>query len=233
MTKEYSLRNIQLLSDIPEGELNLLGQRCKWRNFEPDELILNLNDQSTDIYFIVRGEVQASVFSETGRRVIMSDLKSGDYFGEFSAIDGQPRSATIVALTRTLVAQMSDSLFIDILSKYPTASIAVMKSMVNVIRTLNERVVEFSTLGVPNRVHAELLRLAYAGRIVDGAGRISPPPTHAEIASRISTHREAVTRELKQLERKGVIERNKGSIVIKNLKEFEQMVEEARAGKLD
>ncbi len=128
---------------------------------------------------------------------------------------------------------MSDSLFIDILSKYPTASIAVMKSMVNVIRTLNERVVEFSTLGVPNRVHAELLRLAYAGRIVEGARRISPPPTHAEIAARISTHREAVTRELKQLERKGVIERNKGSIVIKNLEEFEQMVEEARAGRLD
>ena len=76
MTKEYSLGNIKLLSDIPEKELNLLGQRCKWRRFEPEELILNLNDQSTDIYFIVRGEVQASVFSETGRRVIMSDLKS-------------------------------------------------------------------------------------------------------------------------------------------------------------
>ena len=214
MTKEYSLGNIKLLSDIPEEKLSLLGQRCKWRRFEPEELILNLNDQSTDIYFIVRGEVQASVFSETGRRVIMSDLKSGDYFGEFSAIDGQPRSATIVALTRTLVAQMPDAVFIDILAKYPSASIAVMKSMVSVIRTLNERVVEFSTLGVPNRIHAELLRLAHAGRIVDGAGRISPPPTHAEIAARISTHREAVTRELKQLERKGVIERNKGLSLI-------------------
>ena len=86
---------------------------------------------------------------------------------------------------------------------------------------------------MPNRIHSELLRLAHAGRIVDGAGRISPPPTHAEIAARISTHREAVTRELKQLERKGVIERNRGSIVIKNLEEFEQMVEEARAGKID
>ena len=52
MTKEYSLENVKLLSDIPEEELNLLGQRCKWRRFEPEELILNLNDQSTDIYFI-------------------------------------------------------------------------------------------------------------------------------------------------------------------------------------
>ena len=52
-----------------------------------------------------------------------------------------------------------------------------MKSMVSVIRTLNERVVEFSTLGVPNRVHAELLRLAHAGRIVDGQDEF--PTTYA------------------------------------------------------
>ena len=91
--------------------------------------------------------------------------------------------------------------------------------------------VEFSTLGVPNRIHAELLRLARRPNS-RRAGRISQP-THAEIAARISTHRGAVTRELKQLERKGVIERNRGSIVIKNLEEFEQMVEEARAGKID
>ena len=48
MTKDYSLGNIKLLSDIPEEKLNLLGQRCKWRRFEPEELILNLNDQSTE-----------------------------------------------------------------------------------------------------------------------------------------------------------------------------------------
>ncbi len=233
MTGEHPLLQIALLSDIPEQQLAFLSQRCKWRTFQPEELILNLNDRTTDVYLIVRGEVRVSVFSESGRRVIMSDLKSGEHFGEYSAIDGQPRSATIVALTKTVVAQMPDTMFRDLLCNYPAASMKVMESMVGVIRALNERVVEFSTMGVRNRVHAELLRLAYSGRILDGAGRISPPPTHAEIASRISTHREAVTRELKQLDRLGKIERTKGAIVIKNLKEFEQMVSDARAGKID
>jgi CRP-like cAMP-binding protein len=105
--------------------------------------------------------------------------------------------------------------------------------MVGVIRTLNERVVEFSTLGVKDRIHAELLRLAQAGRIVEGSGRISPPPTHAEIAARISTHREAVTRELKKLEREGIIEKTKGSIVIIDIEKFEKVVSNARSGKAD
>jgi len=105
--------------------------------------------------------------------------------------------------------------------------------MAGAIRSLNERVVEFSTLGVRNRIHAELLRLAKSGRVVDGAGRISPPPTHAEIAARISSHREAVTRELKQLENQDLLERTRGAFVIKDIEELERMVEDARAGRGD
>jgi CRP/FNR family cyclic AMP-dependent transcriptional regulator len=106
-----------------------------------------------------------------------------------------------------------------------------MVSMAGAIRTLNERVVEFSTIGVRNRIHAELLRLARAERVIEGTGRISPPPTHAEIASRISTHREAVTRELKQLENQSLLERTRGAFVIKDLAELERMVKDARAGR--
>ena len=76
------------------------------------------------------------------------------------------------------------------------------------------------------------MRLARAGRIVDGTGRISPPPTHAEIAARISTHREAVTRELKALERSDLLERTRGAYVVKDISELERMVDDARAGRV-
>jgi CRP/FNR family cyclic AMP-dependent transcriptional regulator len=132
-----------------------------------------------------------------------------------------------------VVAQMSARAFQDLLAEFPTIALAVMVSMAGAIRALNERVVEFSTLGVRNRIHAELLRLARAGRVIEGTGRISPPPTHAEIASRISTHREAVTRELKQLENQSLLERTRGAFVIKDLNELERMVEDARAGRAE
>ena len=107
MTPERTLAKTHLLTDIPEAQINTLNCRCRWRNFEQEELILNLNDKSTDVYFIVQGEVRVTVFSESGRRVIMRDLKPGDHFGEYAAIDGDPRSATIVAMNRTIVAQLS------------------------------------------------------------------------------------------------------------------------------
>jgi CRP/FNR family cyclic AMP-dependent transcriptional regulator len=231
MTVDRTLLGTKLLASVPRDGIGTLDTRCRWRSFEPDEVILNLDDQTSDVYFIARGEVRVTVFSRTGRTVIMRDLKAGDHFGEYSAIDGEPRSASIVALTRTMVAQMPARGFQDLLAEFPTVALAVMASMAGAIRALNERVVEFSTLGVRNRIHAELLRLARAGRVIGETGRISPPPTHAEIASRISTHREAVTRELKQLENQSLLERTRGAFIIKDLAELERMVEDARAGR--
>jgi len=233
MSAERTLAGSKLLSEMPPDRITDLDTRCRWRSFEPEDVILNLDDRTSDVYFITRGEVRVTVFSQTGRMVIMRDFKAGDHFGEFASIDNEPRSASIVALTRTVVGLMPATVFQSLLHEFPKVAISVMRSMSMVIRTLNERVVEFSTLGVRNRVHAELLRLARGGRMVEGTGRISPPPTHAEIAARISTHREAVTRELKQLERQDILERTRGAFVIKDLAELERMVEDARAGRGD
>ena len=221
-----------MLRCLPEAKIAELDKRCRWRNFDADQVIINLDDESTDVYFITWGDVRVTVFSETGKTVIIHDLKTGDHFGEFAAIDGGRRSASIVALSRTSVACMSAEMFRDLLAEVPEMAQIVMQRMVGSLRTLVERVVEFSTLGVRNRIHAELLRLARAGRIVDGTGRISPPPTHAEIAARISTHREAVTRELKVLERSDLLERTRGAYVVKDISELERMVDDARAGRV-
>ena len=230
-TMNRSLGACHLLRGLPEAKIADLNQRCRWRNFEADQVIINLDDESTDVYFISWGDVRVTVFSETGKTVIIHDLKTGDHFGEFAAIDGGRRSASIVALSRTVVGCMPAEMFRDLLAEFPEMAQIIMKRMVGSIRTLVERVVEFSTLGVRNRIHAELLRLARAGRIVDGTGRISPPPTHAEIAARISTHREAVTRELKALERSDLLERTRGAYVVKDIAELERMVDNARAGR--
>jgi CRP-like cAMP-binding protein len=230
-TINRSLAASTLLQDLPPEKIADLDKRCRWRNFEADQVIINLDDESTDVYFIIWGDVRVTVFSETGKTVIIQDLKTGHHFGEFSAIDGGRRSASIVAMSRTVVAVLPAEAFRDLLMEFPELSQTVMRRMVGSLRNLVERVVEFSTLGVRNRIHAELLRLARAGRIVENTGRISPPPTHAEIAARISTHREAVTRELKALERSDLLERTRGAYVVKDLAELKRMVDDARAGR--
>ncbi|MGI9402896.1 MAG: helix-turn-helix domain-containing protein [Hyphomicrobium sp.] len=95
------------------------------------------------------------------------------------------------------------------------------------IRTLTTRVYEFSTLAVNNRIQAEVLRLAHLVPREGKSARIVPAPTHAEIANRISTHREAVTRELNRLSRVGIIEKRGGELLVKDIDRLTTMVHEA------
>jgi CRP-like cAMP-binding protein len=103
---------------------------------------------------------------------------------------------------------------------------ALLPQLVMKIRALTARVYEFSTLAVNNRIQAELLRLA--NLVSHGnTARIVPAPTHVEIASRVSTHREAVTRELSHLSRVGIIERRGAALIIKDVDLLADMVRDA------
>jgi CRP-like cAMP-binding protein len=90
----------------------------------------------------------------------------------------------------------------------------VLRRLAAEVRKLANQVNEFSTLSVNERLYAELLRLAKPRGAEDGEWTISPPPTHAELAARIATRREAVARELKALERAGLIEQRRGAFAL-------------------
>ena len=91
---------------------------------------------------------------------------------------------------------------------------------------LTERVFEFSALAVNNRIHAELLRLARDHMTAENTAAIQPAPTHAEIASRISTHREAVTRELSRLSRAGIVVRRSGALVVEDVERLDRLMQD-------
>jgi hypothetical protein len=114
-----------------------------------------------------------------------------------------------------------------LLRSEPALAQALLPRLTRIIRTLTTRVYEFSTLAVNNRIQAELLRLAGLEPKNGNSARIVPAPTHVEIASRVSTHREAVTRELARLARIGIIERRRGTLLIKNIDRLAAMVRDA------
>ena len=89
--------------------------------------------------------------------------------------------------------------------------IGLLRYLTGMVRNLSGRVYEFSTLGVNNRIHAELLQAgAKSGEDLDGVARIHQPPTHAQLAGRVSCNREAVSRELGRLDKQGLLVRSRG-----------------------
>ena len=222
-----SFEKIALFKGLsPESVARVQGQ-CNWRRYEPGELILDYLDQSDDVFFITDGEARVNIYSMQGKAVTFSDLTAGEIFGEIAAIDGAPRSASIEARSKCCVASMSRQAFIQTLKAEPVVAMELLRHMVVKVRALTTRVYEFSSLDVANRTRAELLRLARLAPQQGKSASIAPIPTHAEIASRISTHREAVTREINRLSRLGIVERRGGALLVKDIDRLEDMVHEA------
>ncbi len=223
---EETLAGIDILGHLPDGDLDQLAGRCRWRRYGPGQQIVGHQDETNDVFFIVEGEVRVTIYSLSGKTVTFRDIGAGALFGEFAAIDGKPRSADVIALGETLIAAMSAADFLDLLRNDPDISATVHRQLAGLVRSLTDRVFEFSTLAVKNRVHAELLRLARDHMRDENTAAIFPVPTHADFASRVSTHREAVTRELNALERAGLIGRDGGTLIIHDVARLARLVED-------
>jgi CRP/FNR family cyclic AMP-dependent transcriptional regulator len=225
-----TLARCEVFNDLDEREIDRLNTQCVWRRFDAGTEILSHQDDTTDVYFVAAGTVRVIISSIRGRDTVFRDIDAGDYFGEIAAIDGKERSASIVAMTNATVAKMPARVFQDLAKRHGPVCYRILERAVRQIRYLSERINEFRTLDVRHRIYVELLRLARTPAAGGNKAVISPPPTHQEIADRISTRREAVARELKQLERDGLLGRRRGAFVITDIGTLAQKVEDAREG---
>jgi CRP-like cAMP-binding protein len=123
---------------------------------------------------------------------------------------------------------MPPDVFMDLLMKNPKIGVEIMKRLARVIRFSTERIMDLSTVGANNRVHAELLRLAQAAGQNGNSAIIAPIPHHADIASRVSTTRETVARVFSELTKAGLLERNKSALVVRDVDRLVELVEDLR-----
>jgi CRP-like cAMP-binding protein len=222
------LSNIKLFADLSGEELGAIELACRYRRFAAHEQIIDRDSPAADVYFLVRGRVRIVNFSLSGREITFDDLREGDYFGELSALDGLPRSASVIALQDSLIVALPCRLFIELILERPRLAHRVMTRLTQIVRNANDRIMDLSTLAAINRVQAELLRQARSERAGDNTAVIAPIPTHSDIASRVSTTRETVARVLNDLARKGILRRTRDSLQIRDLTALQQMVEDVR-----
>ena len=214
MNPRESLEKTEILRSLDTKEIAALNRRCLWRHAQAKAWLLEEGELGTDVYFLTSGAVRVLITPSPDREVILADISAGSYFGEMAAIDGRARSAGILAITDATIACMPASVFREVLHKHPDVSEQLLKHLVARIRTLDQRINEFSSMDVKHRIYAELLRRSRADPTDDHRAVVSPPPVHADIAARVSTRREMVARELKALEREGLLTKRRGAFVI-------------------
>ena len=188
------------------------------------QIILSEGSTSDDVYLIVSGKVQISLFSVHGRETILRVMGPGMLFGELAALDAQPRSANVAALEDTILAHLNGAAFRDFLSEVPVAGFWMAQQLAARVRNLTEKTFELANLSVSSRIQSELLRIA---REVSGDGEtaiIAEFPTHAELAARVGTHREAVTRELGLLAKEDIVSQSGRTLHILSLASLQNIL---------
>lgn len=221
------LAEIELLADLSEADRAEVARACGWAIYAPGQEIIGHLETSRDVFLIVSGRVRVVVHSAGGRQVTFRELRAGQQFGELSALDERPRSASVVAAAPSELARLPWHAFRDLLATHPAVKDRMLRQLADLVRQLSERVFEFSTIAVHNRVQAELLRLAHAHGVRDNRAVLTDPPTHEQIAARVSTHREAVSRELSLLQRRGVVARRGRSLVVADVQRLMELVHDA------
>jgi CRP/FNR family cyclic AMP-dependent transcriptional regulator len=223
-----TLSRIGLFRSLMPDEISRLDTRCIWRRANAKEWILDYEDESTDIFFLISGVVRVMIRSVSGRETILRDINAGEFFGELAAIDGQARSASILAITEATIAKMAAATFLEVVISHPDICLQMLRLITGQVRMLANRINEFTTLGIRDRLYLELLRLSRPDRENVQQAIVSPPPLHADLAGRISTRRETVTKELSAMEREGLLQRRRGALVILDVPRLIGMIDEEK-----
>ena len=110
-----NLSGIDLLSDLDSGDLKKIEEACSFKRFADQEQVIDRQSESTDVYFVISGDVRVVNYSLSGREIALDDMAAGAYFGELAALDGEPRSASVMALSDCLIAAMPQEQFLPLL----------------------------------------------------------------------------------------------------------------------
>lgn len=218
-----------VLKDLSAAALDDLARAAAFVTAPCGKQIMLANEPSNEVYFILDGRVRVLLYSAAeGKTVLFATLGPFEMFGEMSAIDGGPPPVTIEAEEDCMLAVLARDQFLRLLQLHPAFSLGVMKHLAANVRHLYNRVFEFSTLGVQGRVYAELLRIVAQAGEREGQALLAPAPLLGELAARVSTHREAVSRVISRLHDNGVLRREGANIRLLDIDRLRKLLLEEK-----
>lgn len=223
-----AIRQISLLADASDEALARLMSRSRWRVYVAGEVVLDAGDMTNDVFFITEGAVRVAHRTAFGYELILNDLRMGDFFGELAAIDGSPRSANVTALQQTRLCVVPAPAFIELILSCPPVTRSLLRLLTARLRGMDERLIGLGAFSVRQRLIVELLRLSRdRGR---GERVLSPPPSQQELAARIGTRRETVSRELTKMSRDGLLTTGRRAVVLHSPDRLRAEIEMREAG---
>ncbi len=215
MDERELLRTVPLFSELNDQALASLERLAARRKYPKDTVVFFENEEGDSLFMILEGRIKVTILGDDGREIILTMLGAGDLFGEMALLDNEPRSATAIAVEESELLLLNRNDFQTAIIDNPAISTALVKVLSTRLRRANHQISTLALLDVYGRVARVIMDMAReeGRRLKDG--RIAfRRATHQEIANRIGTTRETVTRMLKDLERQGLVKIEGREIVL-------------------
>ncbi len=215
MDERELLRTVPIFAELSDDDVASLARLTARKRYPKDTVVFFENEEGDTFFMILEGRIKVTILGDDGREIILSVLSPGDFFGEMALLDNEPRSATAIAVEETELLSLQRTDFQSALQDNRSIVGALMKVLTTRLRRANHQISTLALLDVYGRVARVIVDMAReeGKRLKDG--RIAfRRATHQEIANRIGTTRETVTRMLKDLERQGLIHVEGKEIVV-------------------
>ena len=206
------LQSVPLFSQLSPADLQRVVAVAREKSYPKNSVILFEDDPGDALYVVATGQVKVVLIGDDGREVILSVLGDGEFFGEMSLLDDEPRSAHVIAMENSDLLVLRREDFEGILTQSPAIALALLRELTRRLRRADEKVGALVLLDVTGRVARLLLELADD----TGGEHITRRLTHHTIAQMVGSSRETVSRTMRDFVSKGHITVNRREIQIRD-----------------
>ena len=209
------IRRVPLFALLAPAQAEALANAVEKRRFRRGELIVEQGKKQDALFIMLAGRARVVVTDAKAREVILATLHPGDYIGEMSLIDQEPHSANVEAEVQTDALVLAGSDFTRCLLENPSTVSAVMRGLVQRLRSADRKIESLALLGVYGRVANVLLDSGVPIPGPDNMRVIRDKISRQDIAKMVGASREMVSRVMKDFEEQGFIEtRADGSVLV-------------------
>lgn len=196
--RRRALVGCRLFADLPEDVVTRLGAVATVRHHRRGQLLFYEGDPGDSLLVVVDGSLKAVSASPHGEELLLAVMGPGDVVGELAVADRGSRSATIAALTDTVVLRIPRDALLDVAATSPALAQALLVSLAGIVRRLTGEAADLVFLDVPRRVAKLLLGMRTAG-----TDTVRTPLTQTELAERIGASRQSLNAALQVFQRRG------------------------------
>jgi CRP-like cAMP-binding protein len=198
---------VPIFADLPMETIETIARVGTRKIYKKENPILMEEDTGGALFVIISGKVKVSRTSSDGKEVILTILGESDFFGEMALLDGQTRSANVIALEDSELFIIRRDDFLDLLYKHPEVAIALLQELTQRLRNADLKIKALTLKDAEGKVATVLMQIADdIGKIRHGVVEIEKLPLQQDLANMAGTSRETISRTLHSFAKKGLIE---------------------------